>query len=70
MTTLAVSARCVHCAWTTDPADAIATPEQARAFLGKWDGDFKRAVRETHPDAGGDPTEFRKVIRARELVGA
>lgn len=54
----------------TDPADAIATVEQARAFLGKWDGDFGRAVRETHPDAGGDPTEFRKVMRAKELVGA
>lgn len=54
----------------TDPADSIATPEQARAFLGKWNGDVKRAVRETHPDVGGDPTEFRKVMRAKELVGA
>lgn len=54
----------------TDPADSIATPEIARAFLGQWDGDVKRAIRETHPDAGGDPSEFRKVIRAKELVGA
>lgn len=53
----------------TDPADAIATPEQARAFLAQWDGDWKAAVKATHPDAGGDPTEFRKVTRARELLG-
>ena len=54
----------------TDPADAIATPEIAREFLRQWDGDVKRAIRDTHPDTGGDPTEFRKVIRAKELVGA
>lgn len=54
----------------TDPADAIATAEQARAFLAQWKGDWKEAVRQTHPDAGGDPTEFRKVMRAKELVGA
>ncbi|MDF2751627.1 MAG: hypothetical protein K0S82_9 [Gaiellaceae bacterium] len=54
----------------TDPADAIATPEIARAFLAQWGGDWKTAVKATHPDAGGDPTEYRKVIRAKELVGA
>jgi hypothetical protein len=53
----------------TDPADAIATPEIAREFLAQWDGDWKAAVKATHPDAGGDPTEYRKVIRAKELVG-
>jgi hypothetical protein len=52
------------------PADQIATPEQARAFLAQWGGDYKRAVRETHPDAGGDRDTFEKVMRARELVGA
>ena len=28
-----------------------------------------RAVRATHPDGGGDETEFRKVQRAREILG-
>ena len=42
----------------TDPADAIATPEQARAFLGQWDGDWKAAAKATHPDLGGDTTEY------------
>lgn len=53
---------------STDPADAIQTREQAVAFLAQWSGDWKRAVRETHPDAGGKPDEFRKVMRAKELV--
>jgi hypothetical protein len=52
----------------TDPADAIATPEQARALLAQWGGDLRAAVKATHPDAGGDPTEFRKVMRAKELL--
>lgn len=54
---------------STDPADAIQTADQARAFLEQWDGDWKRAAREAHPDAGGDPTVFRQVMRAKELVG-
>lgn len=54
----------------TDPADSIATPEIAREYLAQWGGDWKAAVRETHPDVGGDPTEYRKVMRAKELVGA
>jgi hypothetical protein len=67
----------------TDPADAIATPEQARAFLNGFrpsDGGegaisyrdlVKLAAKATHPDVtGGDATEFRKVMRAAELVGA
>lgn len=60
----------------TDPADAIQTEEQARAFLGRWgqgvddtiDKQALRAVKATHPDAGGDTTEFRKVMRAREIL--
>lgn len=55
---------------STDPADAIQTAEQARAFLEQWGGDWKRAVRETHPDTGGDPTVFRQVQRCRELIGS
>lgn len=53
---------------STDAADAIQTRAQAEAFLAQWDGDWKRAVRATHPDQGGDETEFRKVMRAKELV--
>ncbi len=60
----------------TDPADSIATREQAVAFLNQWRGGMdwsmldcvRAAVKATHPDAGGDADEFRKVMRARELV--
>jgi hypothetical protein len=55
---------------STDPAAALTTPEQATEFMRRWGGDFKRALRETHPDAGGDEGEFRTVVRARELIGA
>lgn len=54
---------------STDPADAIQTEAQARQFLSKWDGDVRAALFATHPDQGGDPDEFRKVQRARELLG-
>ncbi len=54
---------------STDPADAIQTREQAQAFLAQWAGDVRAAVKATHPDHGGDETEFRKVMRAKELVG-
>lgn len=53
---------------TSDPADLISTPELAREFLSRWGGDIKAAIKATHPDAGGDATEFRKVMRAKELV--
>ncbi len=47
------------------------TPAQARAYLAdRFDGDVRRALFETHPDRGGDPDEFRKVQRARELIGS
>lgn len=52
----------------TDPADAIATREQAEALLDGYGG-LTEAIRATHPDTGGDAAEFRKVIRARELLG-
>jgi len=55
---------------TTDPTSGIVTVEDAREFLAQWDGDWKAAARETHPDAGGDTVEFRKVMRAKELIGA
>ncbi len=55
---------------STDPADAIQTREQAAEYLSQWAGDVRRAVRETHPDTNPDvdPAEFRKVMRAKELL--
>lgn len=62
---------------STDPADAIQTSDQAWAVLQAYSGgvaDPETAVRlafkATHPDRpGGDETEFRKVQRAREILG-
>lgn len=54
---------------STDPADAIQTREQAQAVLDAHGG-LGKAIRATHPDTGGDPVEFRKVMRAREVLGA
>jgi hypothetical protein len=53
---------------STDPAQSIQTREQAQAVIDEFGGDLRRAIRETHPDHGGDETEFRKVMRARELL--
>lgn len=56
---------------SSDPADAIQTEQAARRYLDdRWGGDVRRALFETHPDRGGDPDEFRKVQRSRELLGA
>lgn len=55
---------------STDPAAAIQTRDQAQAVLDQYGGDLRRALRETHPDTGGDETEFRKVIKAKELLSA
>lgn len=52
---------------STDPADAIQTREQARAVIDHYGG-LAEAIKATHPDRGGDETEFRKVIRAREIL--
>lgn len=55
---------------TTDPIQRM-TSDQARVYLEeRWGGDVKKALYETHPDRGGDETEFRKVQRARELTAA
>ena len=69
----------------TDPADSIVTVEQAVAVIHATVSDLydledvdgphatdavREAIRRTHPDRGGDPSEFRKVMRARELVSA
>jgi hypothetical protein len=55
---------------STDPADSLTTKEQAEEYLKRWDGDLRRALKETHPDAGGDEAEFRTVVRARDLINA
>lgn len=70
---------------STDAAEAIQTREQAIAYLhskvadrydeNDVDGAFaneasRLALQRTHPDHGGDPDEFRRVVRARELLNA
>lgn len=55
---------------TGNAEDVIATYEQAVDFLAKWNGDVKRALHDTHPDHGGDATEFGLVVRAKNLVSA
>lgn len=55
---------------STDPAAAIQTKEQAREVLARYNGDVRAAIRATHPDTGGDPDEFRRVVKARDLLNA
>lgn len=52
---------------STDPADQIQTREQARVLIDSYGG-LTAAVKATHPDTGGDSDEFRKVMRAKELI--
>ncbi len=52
---------------STDPADAIQTRAQAEALLDSFGGPVA-ALKVTHPDMGGDPDDFRRVIRAREIL--
>lgn len=52
-----------------DLSDTIVSHETAQALLDRWGGDVKRAIRETHPDVGGDEEEFRAVNKAREILG-
>lgn len=54
---------------STDPADAIQSRLQAEALLVSYGGE-NAALKATHPDRGGDPDEYRKVIRAREILSA
>lgn len=52
-------------------AGGFASREQAREYLDRaWAGDLRRALKETHPDRGGDADEFQKVMSAKELIGA
>lgn len=70
---------------STDPADAIQTEEDAWRVLTSAAGVasdssplrdgisesevVRRALFATHPDRGGDPDEFRRVQRSREILG-
>lgn len=61
---------------STDAADLIVDVDHAYEFLGQWmvpDEDdvwsaLRKALHATHPDHGGSVDEFRKVIRARDLL--
>jgi hypothetical protein len=54
---------------STDPADQIATAEQARAVIEELGGgSIREALRATHPDHGGDADDFRRVTKARQLL--
>lgn len=57
---------------SSDPADNIATVEQARAFLDQHGGSFHAAVKKLHPDVPetGDATLYRAAVKARELLEA
>lgn len=52
---------------STDASDSIQTREQANALLSEYGG-LNAAIKATHPDNEGDPDQFRKVMRARELL--
>ena len=52
---------------STDAADSIQTREQAQGLLASYGG-VVAAIKATHPDTGGDPDDFRRVMRAKELV--
>jgi hypothetical protein len=56
-----------------DGTMGLYTDEEARDFLSRrYGGDLRAALRATHPDSNpdADPDEYRKVIRAKELLGA
>lgn len=57
---------------SSDPADNIATPDQARAFLDEHGGSFEEAAKRLHPDVSdtGDADLFRAAVRAREILAA
>lgn len=54
---------------TGAPADALATRQDAQAFLDEHGGSFAEAVKQLHPDKGGDPELFRAAVRARAILG-
>jgi curved DNA-binding protein CbpA len=50
-----------HAAGMLLGATEILDPEQARTA-------FRAAARHHHPDAGGDPDVFRRLVEARDLL--
>lgn len=54
---------------STDPADQIQTVGQAQELIEEY-GSLGEALKATHPDRGGDAGDFRRVMRAKELLGA
>lgn len=56
---------------SSDPADNIATADQARAFLAEHGGSFEAAAKRLHPDTpGGDADLFRAAVVARDVLAA
>jgi hypothetical protein len=54
---------------STDSAGSLQNAQQAQEYLDReFGGDLRRALFETHPDHGGDSDEFRRVVRAKELL--
>jgi hypothetical protein len=55
---------------STDPADQIVTRAQAEEIIRHFggNGDVTAALRATHPDHGGNPDDFRQVMRAKEIL--
>lgn len=53
---------------STDPADSLTSVEEARALIDGYGG-LIEALKKTHPDHGGDAGEFRRVMKAKELLG-
>lgn len=54
---------------STDPADSLTSAEEARALVDGYGG-LTEALKATHPDRGGDPGLFRRVMKAKELLAA
>lgn len=53
-----------------DGSMGLYSEKQAIDYIAeKYDGDLKAAIRETHPDHGGSEEEFRRVMRAKKLIG-
>ena len=50
-----------------DPRAVLGLPLDATK--GEAQRAFRRLARETHPDAGGDPADFRAVVWSGNLTG-
>jgi hypothetical protein len=53
-----------------DGAFGLYTADAAEEWLADTHGTLVEAIKATHPDHGGDAEQFRKVMRAKELIGA